>query len=120
MTNEELKQMESNELVEALIEDTSLASDFDRLNLWDEFDSDDWVELLSEQPQFDNKCNKWERFDSFDWSDLLSAQPQFADKCPDKMYDQFIQADWDKLEAKHPGVFEGIHMLSTLRKLAGD
>ena len=45
-------------------------------------------------------------------------QPQFADKCPNKIYDQFSQGEWAKLEAQHPGVFEDKHMLSTLRKLA--
>ena len=68
--------------------------------------------------QFADKCYKWETFDYYDWSPLLSSQPQFADKCPDKIYDQFSEENWRALEAKHPGVFEDKHMLSTLRKLA--
>ena len=85
---------------------------------WDEFASYNWRDLLTAQPQFADKCYKWETFDYYDWSPLLSSQPQFADKCPDKIYDQFSEENWRVLEAKHPGVFEDKHMLSTLRKLA--
>ena len=106
---------------------------------WDWFKPSDWSHLLSSQPQFTekvkefeagwvgllqikpelaNECECWEKFDFDDWSELLYSQPQFADKCTDKMYDQFSQKNWAELEAKHPGVFEEKHMLSTLRKLA--
>ena len=93
MAETDLTKMLPAELVEALIKDNSLASEFDKLDLW-------------------------KKFRYRDWSNLLSSQPQFADKCPDKMYDQFSQEQWAELEAQHSGVFGEKHMLSTLRKLA--
>lgn len=78
----------------------------------------EWCEILSIHPSLADKCKKWRWFDSDDWRNLLKAQPKFADKCTDKIYDQFSQKNWAELEAKHPGVFEDKHMLSTLRKLA--
>ena len=171
MAETDLTKMSSSELVKALIADNSLVSEFDRLYLWEKFDSWDWRILLSAQPQFADKCTEykgWEKFDSYDWSNLLSAQPQFANKCnwskmrannydeyedygdddfedwkeecgeyysedwknlllkqpqlaeyfTNELWDEFSQEQWAKLEAKHPGVFEEKHTLSTLRKLA--
>ena len=211
MAEQNLMNMSPAELVEALMNDNSLVSEFDRLCLWDkfvpfdwskilsvpkfiekakeyshgwvgllsikpelanececweEFHPWEWYELLKAQPQFADKCTEykgWEKFYPDDWSFLLESQPQlwiycpgasvneikkdptnakeckcwdwfsaedgmilltqypqFADKCPDKMYDGFSQEQWAELEAKHPGVFEDRHMLSTLRKLAED
>lgn len=47
---------------------------------------EDWAELLSNQPQFADKC-PWEKLEGFDWAELLSAQPQFADQCPQEKLD---------------------------------
>lgn len=95
----------------------------DKCNKWGWITPEALSSILSAQPQFADKCTKckgWEKFGSANWLDLLKAQPQFADKCPDKIYDQFSEENWRALEAKHPGVFEDKHMLSTLRKLARD
>ena len=57
------------------------------LDNWDEntMDGWQWSKLLSEQPQFSNRCD-WRKLTGRDWSSLLSCQPQFADFC-----------DWYKL-----------------------
>ena len=36
-----------------------------------------WVELLSGQPQFADKC-PWEKMKESDWDALLAKQPQLA------------------------------------------
>lgn len=100
MTNEELKQMESIELVESLINDLSLADKFDELNLWDSLNSWDWCELLSACPQFEDKCKSWEDFDTFDWCHLIAKQPQFSEKCD--CWDSFVAGDWMTLLREQP------------------
>ena len=56
------------------------------MNWFDKFKTEDWIDILREQPQLADKCNKWRKFNGKDWSFLLREQPQFADKC-----------DWEKL-----------------------
>ena len=46
MAETDLTKMSSKELVKALIADNSLASEFDRLNLWGKFYSENWSYLL--------------------------------------------------------------------------
>ena len=75
--------MTTSELVKALIADNSLADEFDKLDLWKKFDSFDWSDLLSAQPQFADKCAEykvWEKLNSWDWYNLLPSQPQFTEK----------------------------------------
>ena len=50
-------------------------------------DEQDWANLLSEKPQFADKCN-WDSLKGIGWCRLLATQPQFADKC-----------DWTKLDS---------------------
>ena len=124
MAETDLTKMTSAELVEALIKDNSLASEFDRLNLWQNFDPWEWSNLLSAQPQFAekakeyshgwvgllsikpelaNECEYWEKFGSWNWCDLLSAQPQFADKCTKyKGWEKFGSANWSDLLKAQP------------------
>ena len=51
MAETDLTEMTSQELVDALIKDNSLASEFDCLNLWEKFYPLDWYNLLSTHPQ---------------------------------------------------------------------
>lgn len=46
------------------------------------FDGTSWAKVLSEHPEYEQRCvwSKIHRAD--DWVVLLSAQPQFADRCP--------------------------------------
>ena len=150
MTEKDLIRLSSAELVKALIKDNSLASEFDRLYLWDEIDPWEWCNLLSVQPQFADKCDwsgmwannyeyyyecyvyddEYEDFEDWeeecgedyseDWKKLLLKQPQLAEYFTAVLWDGFSQEQWNELEAKHPGVFEDKHMLSTLRKIAKD
>lgn len=46
MAEIDLKKMSSTELVEAVKKNNSLASEFDRLDLWEEFSSWQWSYLL--------------------------------------------------------------------------
>ena len=70
----------------------------DKCNKWDEFDGDDWSCLLAKQPQFADKCN-WDSLKGFDWSRLLVKQPQFADKCA---WDKFDGWAWRMLLENQP------------------
>ena len=112
---------------------------------WGKFNPLEWRNLLFSQPQFADKCNWTEmkannydeydedEYDDFeywkaeygedyseDWRNLLLQHPQLAEYFTDTLWDGLSQKDWDELEAKHPGVFEEKHTLSTLRKLAED
>ena len=124
MAEIDLTKLTSAELVEALIKDNSIASEFDRLYLWKKFDSDDWSHLLSSQPQFTekakeyshgwagllsikpelaNECECWEKFYSWQWSGLLETQPQFADKCTEyNGWKEFDSDDWSELLSVQP------------------
>ena len=70
----------------------------DKCNKWNEFDGDDWSCLLVKQPQFADKC-AWDKFDGHAWGYLLSERPQFADKCN---WDSLEGFDWSCLLAKQP------------------
>ena len=48
---------------------------------WTRLDELSWVDLLSQKPEFAEKCDKYDDFSATDWKNLLSEQPQFADKC---------------------------------------
>lgn len=110
---------------------------------WEEFGSANWSKLLTAQPQFADKCNWTEmranNYDEYDedeyddfeywkaecgkdysegWKNLLLEHPRLAEYFTETLWDGFPSWQWDELEAKHPGVFEDKHMLSTLRKLA--
>ena len=100
MAETDLKKMLPAELVESLIKDNSLASEFDKLDLWKKFDSWKWSNLLSAQPQFADKCDMWYEFNYYNWEYVLSAQPQFAEKC-----DEYN--GWEKMDS---------HIRSTLRR----
>ena len=124
MAETDLTKLTPAELVEALIKDNSLASEFDRLNLWQNFDPCEWCDLLSAQPQFiekakefevgwpgllqikpelANKCECWEKFYSGDWCELLKAQPQFADKCTEyNGWEKFDSREWCNLLSAQP------------------
>lgn len=69
--------MTTSELVKALIADNSLADEFDKLDLWKKFDSFDWSDLLSAQPQFAEKAKEFEG----GWVGLLQIKPELANEC---------------------------------------
>ena len=71
----------------------------DKCNKWDEFDGDDWSDLLAKQPQFADKCG-WDKLDGSAWGYLLSEQPQFADKCD--VWDYLDAAQWESLLKHQP------------------
>ena len=126
MAEQNLMNMSPAELVEALMNDNSLVSEFDRLCLWDKFVPFDWskilsvpkfiekakeyshgwVGLLSIKPELANECECWENFDSWDWSNLLKSQPQFADKCTEyngwNELNEFDSWNWCNLLKSQP------------------
>ena len=51
------------------------------------------------------------------WSDILWYNPKLLEFFPEEVLDLLSFEQWSELEAKHPGVFEEKHMLSSLRKL---
>ncbi len=48
---------------------------------WQNLNGSDWSELLSEKPQFADKCD-FKLLDDDNWQRLLKKQPQFAEKRP--------------------------------------
>ena len=79
MKRETLEEKTSEELVELLKEDASLASKFDEYSLWNRIYPISWSWLLYKRPQFADKCDKWEEFSAWDWYELFD-QPQFEEK----------------------------------------
>lgn len=75
---------------------------------WKEFGTDDWfslgpeewVRILSRQPQFADKCKKWKNFGTKEWVKILRSQPQFADRC-DK-WSAFTESQWHGLLLDQP------------------
>ena len=118
-----------------LMNNPQLADKCDEHGAWDDFDSSHWGRLLEKQPQLwvycphasveniindtakADECKCWDWFTSDDWGRLLEAQPQFAEKCPDEAYDLFTKDQWKRLEAINYDLFNGKHVLSSLRKL---
>ena len=121
MTEETLKNMEPADLLNALMSDNTLASEFDRLELWGKLYSISWSHLLKTQPHFIDKakgyshgwagllaikpdlaqeCRCWKEFDSLDWVDLLRFQPQFANKC--NKWEAFDGWNWRDLLKSQP------------------
>ena len=104
----------------------------DKCDLWQYFDSHNWNSLLLTQPRFILNCD-WnyiieELSDLEDsdqdkddiaecWSDILWYNPKLLEFFPEEVLDLLSFEQWSELEAKHPGVFEEKHMLSSLRKL---
>lgn len=43
------------------------------------YNGKEWADLLSEYPEFADKCD-WAKLSDEDWTTLLEKQPQFADK----------------------------------------
>ena len=93
----------------------------ENFNGWEAFSTDDWEDILCEQPQFvekakeykngwlalllekpelASKCDNWKEFSTVDWSCLLSEQPQFADKY-DK-WEEFSVSNWKTLLLAQP------------------
>jgi len=102
--------------VAKIIDDTNNSSE---CKCWSWFKNLNWVELLSEKPEFADKLKNWS-FSSKHWLSLLLKQPQLANKCSDSIYDTFSIENWNELERVNPNVFERQHMLSTLRKISRD
>ena len=125
MSEKDLTKMSSEELVEALIADNSLASEFNNLGLWEKIYPYNWTILLSLKPEYSEHCNKWndfsfdnlltllipypqffDKYDKWDnlsstnWSRLLASLPQFADKC--NSWNKFDPTDWSRLLANQP------------------
>lgn len=67
---------------------------------WTRLDELSWTVLLSQKPEFAEKCDKWNEFDGYDWSTLLGNQPEFADRCT--KFDKFDGEDWSRLLRKQP------------------
>ena len=60
MAEQNLMNMSPAELVEALMNDNSLVSEFDRLCLWDKFVPFDWSKILS-VPKFIEKAKEYDQ-----------------------------------------------------------
>lgn len=87
------KKQIKNKLVALLLENENAEVSSEE---FEKFTGSDWVQLLSEKPEFANKCDcyevvgdiginvmvkSWDKLTAKQWYDLLIKQPQFADKC---------------------------------------
>ena len=68
MTEKNAKNMEPADLLNALMSDNTLASEFDRLDLWGKLYSISWNYLLKNQPHFIDKAKEY----SHGWAGLLA------------------------------------------------
>lgn len=59
---------------------------------WSRFSVDDWIQILSDRPEFAGKCRIFERFDGSAWRSLLVFQPGLAVHC--RQWDMFSEHDW--------------------------
>ena len=112
--------MKYKEFKETFLNPTQKDS-IENFNGWEAFSTDDWEDILCEQPQFlekakeytkgwialliknpeiESECGKWEEFYTQDWRDLLRKQPQFADKY-DK-WEEFSVLNWKTLLLAQP------------------
>ncbi len=71
-----------------------------------DFKSEDWLDLLRENPQMARLLDQfggWERFDADEWVVLLGAQPQFAShKCTKIIWEKFSPDNWTMLITVQP------------------
>jgi len=58
---------------------------------WLKLTGDEWVRLLSELPQFADKCD-WPRLANVQIGELLKAHPSLADQMPMMKYIDFIDS----------------------------
>lgn len=77
----------------------ALLEGYSRICQWEKFSGTDWMELLSERPEFADKCD-WSKLSGADWALLLGSRPEFADKC-DKWTEMDEEA-WTCLLGRRP------------------
>ena len=68
---------------------------------WSSFSPEDWLDLLLDHPEFQNKCTTWAEFNKDDWVKLLTKHPEFKEKCPAGTWDEFDKDDWIELLTEH-------------------
>lgn len=93
-----------SEWVKLIINDPSQSKSCD----WKTLKGSDWATLLSELPEFEDKCKKkfgeknkqngWSKLTESDWALLLATQPKFARRC--KVWNGFKGSDWATLLSK--------------------
>ena len=90
--------LSAEELADLILEKPETAEQCGRDD-WLKLTGDEWERLLSEQPQFADKCH-WREFSAGNWAELIGNQPQFADKCD--AWDQFNGGCWALLLRMQP------------------
>ena len=77
MAETDLTKMTSAELVEALIKDNSLVSQFDSFSLWELIENTDWLKLVLERPTFYKKMSGIAWFSASEWVELIIKNKNF-------------------------------------------
>ena len=81
MAEIDLTKMTSSELVDALIADNSLVSQFDTFSLWELIENKDWQKLVLERPTFYKKMSGIAWFGASEWVALIIKNKNFIDIC---------------------------------------
>lgn len=95
MAEIDLTKMTSSELVDALIADNSLVSQFDTFSLWELIENKDWQKLVLERPTFYKKMSGIAWFCASEWVELIIKNKNFIDICT--KWDAFSKEDWLRL-----------------------
>ncbi len=94
------KDLSADQWVDILQHEAGVLLENDlRICQWEKFSGTDWMELLSERPEFADKCD-WSKLSGGDWALLLRSRPEFADKC-DK-WTEMDEEDWTCLLGSRP------------------
>ena len=70
----------SNINIQNLIENPSLAKDFDEKNLWDSLSLGEWAALLSQKPEFACKFREIDKLDAPKWAEFIESVPKLQRK----------------------------------------
>ena len=73
-----------------------------KCKFWDEFDGDNWSELLVNKPQFASRCD-WKKLQGNNWVTLLLDRPRFSVRCN---WNLLSCDDWTRLLKERPEFVE--------------
>ncbi len=92
MAETDLTKLTSAELVEALIKDNSLVSQFDSFSLWQLIENKDWLRLVLVRPILYKKMSGIAWFSASEWVELIVNNKNFIDVCT--KWESFSTEDW--------------------------
>ena len=93
-----LEKLEHQDWAHVLSKRPELVFEFLKHSQWKDLDGDDWVKVITNQPEMAKYCD-WSKLHFSEWKNLLAFTDQFAEKCPWK---DFEMVETDELLRLHP------------------